>query len=346
MSRALNQDTILALGHGNPAAAFETISKALTHPGDQEHGALLEIEILPKSHVLGSNIFLLQDENALGISKPALVQAFFVARKMLQDHHSGEGSYLSANHLLAVTSVILVMDPEHLTAANSRKRLIIAQENDAIQLQLIRLDKFLVDSLLTSRLHRHTKSPTLWSHRRWLTKTARNLGIQPDVLEDLKSIVMIAGERHPKNYYAWCHARWLTDLVREDRASGFVQDLVDATKSWCFRNHTDISGWSFVTFLLMKLGDTVSVGILNETLKLATSLGWTNESAWVFLRTLAASRGTDSELVFFQESLRLLVGRSGSPGDRRVVEQTESWLKTYRRRPVMPQNGSPSSSRE
>lgn len=323
MSRALNNDTVLALRHADPAAAFETISKALPQLQGQDHGALLEIEILPKSHVLESNTFLLQDENALGISKPALIQAFFVARRMLQDHRSGGGPYLSAEHLLAVTSVILTMDPEHLTAANSRKRLIIAQANEDMQLQIIRLDKFLVDSLLTSRLHRHTKSPTLWSHRRWLIKTAQSLRVQPDVVDDVKRIVMIAGERHPKNYYAWCHARWLTDLIRNDRGKDSVQDLLEATKLWCFRNHTDISGWSFVSFLLLKLEDTVSIDILDETVKLATSLGWTNESTWVFLRTLAATGATDSELASFQESLELLFCRSGSPGNRRVVEQAK-----------------------
>lgn len=333
MSRALNKDTLLALGRGDPAAAFDTVAKALAQSQGQTHGALLEIEILPKSHIPESGSFLLQDENALGISKAALVQAFFVARKMLQHHHSGEGARLSADDLLAVTSVILAMDPEHLTAANSRKRLIMAQSNKAMQLQLIGMDRFLVDSLLTSRLHRHTKSPTLWSHRRWLIQKAQSLGIQPSVVADLRHVVMIAAERHPKNYYAWCHARWLTDLVCDDRKADFVHDLVKATKTWCFRNHTDISGWTFLSFLLVKLEGEVGVGILDEALKLATSFGWTNESTWVFLRTLAASRVTDSEVVCFQESLELLFSRSKRADDRRVEEQTSHWFKTYRRCP-------------
>lgn len=334
MSRALHKDTLLALGQGDPSAAFEAISSALTEFKGETLEALLEIEILPRSHILEPNTFLLREENALAISKSALVQAFFVARKRFHGHHSGEQSPLTADDLLTITSVILVMDPEHLTAANSRKRLIMMESNEALQLRLIRKDQYFVGSLLTSRLHRHTKSPTLWSHRRWLTETARSLGVQPDVGDDLKRIVMVAGERHPKNYYAWCHARWLTDLIRENRRRDVLQDLLAATKSWCFRNHTDISGWSFMSFLLVKLGDIASSSILDETLKLAISLRWTNESIWVFIRTLAAS-GTlaDSELMLFEESLESLLQKSGTLGDRRVAEQTKSWYETYRRRP-------------
>lgn len=329
MSRALNKETLLALGQGDASAAFEAISRALTQSQGENLEALLEIEIIPKSHILEPNTFLLQDENALAISKLALVQAFFVARKMFLGHHSGEGASLPADELFAVTSVILVMDPEHLTAANSRKRLIISESREAQRLALFRKDKAFVDSLLTSRLHRHTKSPTLWSHRRWLVKTALALGAEPDVGDDLKRIVMVAGERHPKNYYAWCHARWLTDLAHENR---HIEHLVGTTKSWCFRNHTDISGWSFLSFLLLKLGGTAISALVDETLTLATSLRWTNESTWVFLRTLAASGAlADRELVLFRESLQTLLQQSGSLANRRVVELTKSWYETNRR---------------
>lgn len=321
----------MALRQGNPSAAFEVISRALTRTtGDNLEDAVLEIEILPKSHILEPNTFLLQDGNALAISKFALVQAFFVAREMFKGHQSGTGAPLSADSLVAVTSVILVMDPEHLTAANSRKRLIALESQDALRVALIRKDMFFVDSLLTSRLHRHTKSPTLWSHRRWLIKESQSLKIQPDVEKDLRRIVMVAGDRHPKNYYGWCHARWLTELIPEERCSNTLQELVATTKSWCFRNHTDISGWSFLFFLLMKLEVPLRSGILDETLKLTMSLRWTNESTLVFLRTLVASGATDGELAPFEEFLETLLHKPGSQGDRRMVEQTKRWYETYR----------------
>lgn len=335
MSRALDKDTLRALGGGEPTAAYEAISKALAQGQCKEHGQLLEIEILGKSHPLESGTFLLQDEHALAISKLGLVQAFFAARLMFQSHPSSKGAALSADRLLAITGVILLMDPEHLTAANARKRLIHHKELDsAARLELIRRDKFFVDSLLTSRLHRHTKSPTLWSHRRWLIETARSHGIQPDAVGDLKRIVATAGERHPRNYYAWSHARWLTGLVPKDQQSHVFQEMMDTAKVWCFRNHTDISGWAFLLFLLMKLDDRARCSVFKETLELAISFQWANESTWVFLRTLAASGAAGSiELGRFHNTAETFLGKLESPGGRRVLEQAEYWVETYRRRP-------------
>lgn len=334
MSRSLDKDTLRALGNSDKSAAFAIISKALTQGQAESDAPLLEIEILPKSHVLEPNTFLLKDGNALAISKIGLVQAFLEARQIFQGHHPSKGITLPANDLLAVTSVMLLMDPEHLTAANSRKMLIRSETEAERQSDLIRRDRAFVDSLLTSRLHRHTKSPTLWSHRRWLIETGQALGLPSDVMADLKHIVMVAGERHPKNYYGWCHARWLTRLALKDQADYNVYDLMAATKLWCFRNHTDISGWTFLTFLLAMLDGTTTRTVFDETIKLAVSLQWYTESTWVFLRTLAAS-GTldDSGLILFQESLdSLLCKNSGSLGPSRVVEQTKSWYETNRRR--------------
>ncbi|KAF3765833.1 protein prenylyltransferase [Cryphonectria parasitica EP155] len=345
MSRALDKDTVRALGRGDSSSAYEAISKAVTQtPSEDENEEdLLEIEILGRSHPLEPGTFLVQDGNALGISKLGLVQAFFTARTMLQGHHSSQETTLAAEQLLSVTSVMLLMDPEHLTAANVRKKLIQAEglrNGEARQLAMIRKDRFYIDSLLTSRLHRHTKSPTLWSHRRWLVETARGRGSPPEVVRDLKRIVMIAGERHPKNYYAWCHARWLTDLSlalspqHPAENGSLLSTLVAATKSWCFRNHTDISGWSYLSFLLTRLNDTERVSVFKEAVNLCASFRWVNESTWVFLRTLAASgsMGND-EMALFHDTMSSLLRRCEGTESRRVVEQAQFWSETYHRRP-------------
>lgn len=334
MSRSLDKDTLRALGDSDTSAAFAVISTALTQAPVEGDVPLLEIEILPKSHVLEPSTFLLQDGNALAVSKIGLVQAFLEARKLFQGHQPSKGLTLLADDLLAVTSVMLLMDPEHLTAANSRKMLIRSTTELVQKSDLVRRDRVFIDSLLTSRLHRHTKSPTLWSHRRWSIETGRTLGIQPDVMEDLKQIVMVSGERHPKNYYGWCHARWLTRLAVKDQADYDVYEVMAATKLWCFRNHTDISGWSFLTFLLMMLDGTTIRTVFDETIQLAISLQWDTESTWVFLRSVAASGALDdSSQIRFQEILdSLLCNTSDRLGPSRVVEQTKSWYETYRRR--------------
>lgn len=330
MSRALDKDVLASITKDQSSAAYQAISKALSQSDNEEQ--LLEIEFLGKSHPLQPGTFLLQDGNALGISKLGLALAFFGARPIFLGH---KPDGLSSDRLLAVTNVILLMDAENLTAANARKRLTrsVGADSTAQLLELVQKDKFYIDSLLTSRLHRHTKSPTLWSHRRWLVETARQHGVHPNVTEDLKHIVMVSGQRHPKNYYAWCHARWLTGLIPKDEQDQVIPRLVTATKDWCFRNHTDISGWSFLSFLLIKLNDSSKSLVFEETVKLAASFQWINESTWVFLRTLAASGGIgDKEMDLFHETREALYKRTQSPEERRVIEQARSWWETYRQR--------------
>ncbi|KAG8164420.1 hypothetical protein KVR01_006338 [Diaporthe batatas] len=337
MSRAVNRSVAEAVSESDPTAAYEAISKALTEYGSQ-HGELLEVEILGKSHPLEPGTFVLQDGNAIAVSKYGLVQSFFVARKVLQRHVSAE-STLSADELLAVTSVVLLMDPEHLTAANSRKKLAVSARaaSEEEMLQAMERDRFFIDSLLTSRLHRHTKSPTLWSHRRWLVETAARHGVQHNVAESLEKVVMVAGQRHPRNYYAWCHARWLTNNVpkgENGQEGPVLAKLLEPTKRWCFQNHTDISGWSYLYFLLTKLDGAAASAVFEETAKLAVSFRWTNESTWVFLRTLAASDTTgEKEAVLFQETRAALLSKTGDREETsRALVMAQTWFEANQHR--------------
>lgn len=329
MSRAINKSVAEALSNSDPTAAYEAISKALAeHEG--QHGELLEFEILGKSHPLEQGTFVLQDGNAIAVSKYGLVQAFFIARKILQRHLSAE-STLSSAGLLAVTSVVLLMDPEHLTAANARKRLAVSAgaASEERLLEAIQRDRFFVDSLLTSRLHRHTKSPTLWSHRRWLVETAARHGTRHNVAESLEKVIMVAGQRHPRNYYAWCHARWLTNNLSEGQDGHNFRELLEPAKRWCFRNHTDISGWSYLYFLLAKLDAADASSVFEQAAKLAVSLQWTNESTLVFLRTLAASeRMGERETTLFQDTRTALLQKTGdSGGAARVLVMAQTWFE-------------------
>lgn len=339
MSRALDKDTVSAISSGKPSAAYEAISTALAQTCGSDDVNLLEIEILNNSHHLETGTFLLRDENALAFSKLALVQAFTVARSLFMRNRSEAAAVLLPDELHAVTNVILLMDPESLSAANARKRLIAVEasaSNLIFALKLARKDRFFVDSLLTSRLHRHTKSPTLWSHRQWLAEFSRSHGSPLDVIQDLSRVVMVAGERHPRNYYAWRHARWLTMLICADEEGPVMSKLVESVKQWCFRNHTDISGWSFLSFLLLKVDAATRSFVFNETLNYVGSFQWVNESTWVFLRTLAANGAVEeAEVLAFQTHMEQLFGDlAGNGRGRRVMEQAQSWFKTYQRRHV------------
>ncbi|KAK8094531.1 hypothetical protein PG997_001216 [Apiospora hydei] len=215
MSRSLDNDILSNLKSEDPSTVYRDISSILNHPpGD----GLLEIELLGSSHPLEAGVHFLQDENAIAIPKLRLVQAFFIAREILSKHLL-KPTIPPEEKTVGATSVILLMDPEHLTATNIRKKSIVSRlQAGALPAQVLQAEQQFVDSLLTSRLHRHTKSPTLWSHRRWLIQNLGSLRSSERIRSDLTNVVMIAAERHPRNYYAWSHARWLFDISNKDES--------------------------------------------------------------------------------------------------------------------------------
>lgn len=153
-----------------------------------------EIEILPSSFPPKIH----HDPPGLGVPKSLLVPLFLKARTSFFAHvlssqqhgYNGESSYDAA---LAATSVILLFDPNHLTAANFRKRHLerfffsrgkrsednnnhdgeenkdgVGNVNGAAL--VVRNELRFLESLLTSPLGKHAKSSTLWAQRLWIAR--------------------------------------------------------------------------------------------------------------------------------------------------------------------------------
>lgn len=338
MSRALEKELLASLRQSDPNEAYQAIASALTVKGD----TLLEIEILGRSHPLPPGVHLLKDENAVGVSNLSLVQAFLVARQMLMKYQAGHAS-AQVDDLSAATAVILLMDPEYLTAANTRKRLLQQQfELGAPLLDLVQREKCFTDSFLTSPLHRHSKSPTLWSHRRWLLQTARASCMSLiDVPADFVNVVFVSAQRHPRNYYSWCHARLLMDIMSDSSYrsqhdfEAEEKRILELAKQWCTAHHTDISGWTFLFFLLVVRDSTLREhcsDIFTDVIQLATSLRWSNETVWVFLRSLISSgQMSRNEYDVFNDKLEALKSSIGSnPEDLSVLDKARTWAETYR----------------
>ncbi|KAI4137993.1 MAG: hypothetical protein LQ340_008078, partial [Diploschistes diacapsis] len=104
-------------------------------------------------------------------------------------HTSNENKASQAQAILASSAVLLLLHPEHLTAANERKRALLRLHDLLLPHRSpspppphaasrthrrpphdlpVEQDLLLTTSLLTSPLRRHAKSPTLWAHRLWL----------------------------------------------------------------------------------------------------------------------------------------------------------------------------------
>lgn len=336
MSRALDKDAKTAINAGVSQKVYNDIVNTInsfTSSCSVTSKLVIDFEFLGKAQVPegGSDINAFVLENSVGIPKLKLVQAFIIARQVFFKFKD-----LSPDHsqdIRDATSIILLTDPEHLTACNARKRLIqhtrtlpVLEVETALKREL-----YFIDSLLTSHLNRHTKSPTLWSHRRWLLEFRRSMHLQQhDVLRDLASIVMVAAERHPRNYYAWSHMRWLMESVECGLDSPTHLALIDNVKKWCLRHPGDTSGWSFLLFCLSfptSLNASIQKSLAcEEVLGMAVSLRWKEESLWVFLRTLVASGDTTEKWRFaFLQALKDLETSLEDPRGRRIIQAAHEW---------------------
>ncbi|KAF5667641.1 hypothetical protein FHETE_5699 [Fusarium heterosporum] len=323
MSRALDKTLKESLKHGDHRSVFLEISDVLIQASEK----LLEIELLGKSHVLDPDVVVLRDDNAVAIPKVRLVQAFIVALKLFKSFSIGIQN-APKDEILRSTAVMLLMDPEHLTAANMRKKLITSKLDAKNLSDILQLEKHMVDSLLTSRLHRHTKSPTLWNHRRWVMEQFRLRDTTATVEDDITGIIMVSGERHPRNYYAWCHARYLinTFVLSSSSSEEALSRMITTTQKWCFAHHNDISGWQFLIFLLGKRPAETS-SVFRETLKLAGSFKWRNESVWYFLRYIAAQGASNTDIKEFENLRKVLWESAAEDGlERRTLERAEQWV--------------------
>ncbi|TLD09229.1 uncharacterized protein PgNI_07593 [Pyricularia grisea] len=343
MAAAQGPAAVSNLGDCN--VAYQAIADVLTHrplaePGEDQ-AQLLEIEILGRSHPVPPGLHILQDENAVAVPKTSLVAAFIEARRrflqVAQDISQHESQVLEA------TAVMLLFDPEHLTAANTRKRIFLLQARRGGTADcfapLLSREMWLVDSLLTSRLNRHTKSPTLWGHRRWLIwMCITTWGLPVDVYDSFVKVVMVSAERHPRNYYAWSHARYLmtlhTSQSKDKKCTDHgreIRRITEAVKKWVFRHHNDTSGWSFLEHLSGYMPEEEWTVIVKETAELAMSLRWTGESVWVFLRSAVASgrSGSAGKESFAAAVEALHCTLAQEPKRLETVCKAEDWVQTH-----------------
>lgn len=293
-----------------PDDAFQQLAGVFASRGDE----ILEIEIIPSS--LGSPF--LQDGCSIGITKKTLVQAYTVARQlffkkliaMTEDDLLVSLLETDSTRDIAsdqvTTEIMLLFDCEHLTACNWRKRRLLSAlarrkdvpDGDSQLIRILKTELTLLQSYQCSPLHRHTKSPTLWSHRLWVLKQLLKIeGHSPETLLDLErhelAVVLRAGELHPKNYYAFTYMRQLHALlVRrpvEKRGSPswsavLATTMVNPVLDWCLSNTRDISGWAFGIYLLNHVSDRrLRVDAVGRVLRFARDVGWEGESLWTFV---------------------------------------------------------------
>ncbi|KAF1849823.1 protein prenylyltransferase [Cucurbitaria berberidis CBS 394.84] len=325
--------------------SYETLSQYFQAHEDE----VVEIEILPPAiEPLGG--ILMQDGLNLGVPKKTLALAYVEAR-----HRFFEGMHDSklASSALQATKVMLLFDPEHLTAANFRKGWLGALEaefksyNPAVYHKALRQELCFLNSILTSPLHRQSKSPTLWYHRLWLLDLLASVELEK-ASEDQKATfwraeltaVCKSGEQHPKNYYAWQYARRLMPkIVSPETNDEFARHV----KDWCCRHPSDISGWSFLLSLLPRLHPVSKrQGLVRDILSYAINLRLEHESLWVFIRTILAQETLLGGRTEFDETLQNYNDDLGNAKKASAVSErvprTLNWINTYREAIAVPKN--------
>lgn len=333
MSRALDKDAISSINASDSQKVYDDVVKVLGPYYSLSH-ELIDFELLGKGQ-LPENVNTVVLENSVGIPKIKLVQAFVIARKVFFKFKDLGTEY--SKEIRDATSVILLTDPEHLTACNARKRLIQSIRTKSVsELEMdLKSELRFVDSLLTSHLNRHTKSPTLWSHRRWLLELCQSKDLPLNVSRDLTLVVMVAAERHPRNYYAWSHMRWLMKSVEGDETAYLT--IIHNVKKWCLGHPGDTSGWSFLlsclsspTFLTATSPIDQKSLICEEVIGMAISLRWKEESLWVFLRTLVASGNITEKCRFaFLQTLEDFKNSSDDARGQRISQSAHEWYLEY-----------------
>ncbi|OAV92665.1 hypothetical protein PTTG_04983 [Puccinia triticina 1-1 BBBD Race 1] len=226
---------------------------------------------LPPAAENAHHPFLLCGADQLAIpQKPlALIYAHASQRfHRLYDASKTEDPH-TARDAFQLTRLLLIQNPDHLTALSVRRKLIIPQHPDRLpsELELTRL-------LLS--IPSHAKSTALWFHRRWAlhhlfppTPTTGRPGSEaadliyrplaelpaPLVQAELE-FSLTTCELYPRNYYAWFHRKWLVyQLVHSaDQSATAADEALEAERARILRfvrlHPRDHSAANYISFLL------------------------------------------------------------------------------------------------
>ena len=304
--------------------AFEALADIFTKYEPQEPGhngphPSIEIEILDSSTSVLDGAQILEDETerAIGIPKPTLLAAFLHARHLFMSTPISERE---SPEIDSATKIILLYDPEFLTAANARKAYLTnlmdmkaayGPMHSIMLTHAVRREMWFLTTILTSPLHRQSKSPTLWWQRAWVFKTFVTSDACPGLMSTKGDLmgevegVLRAGERHQHNYYAFGYLRRVLPLLLravEEREANKVDGNVTLNKrevlermlKWCKAHPSDTSGWSFLGHWMdHDYGTPEKARVMESTFKFAIDLHWKGEALWCFLRTLIGTAHED-----------------------------------------------------
>ncbi|KAI0753062.1 hypothetical protein C8Q80DRAFT_1096733 [Daedaleopsis nitida] len=241
------------------------------------------------------------------------VQRFQLVRPSLR--HAASLSANAAAEVLTSSAVLLLVNPAHQTALNTRKQLVHRGHLDPAR------ELRFAAALLT--LRDGAKQSILWHHRRWLlrriygaararfpapsadggTDRLDALALDADTFRTEFSVVDGACEVYPRNYHAWAHrslcADALVSIIGHRGGAGAAPGLADvlgeestSARVWIERHVSDYSAMQYHCRLRRLVahrelgGDWGVCGHATELLRAYPA----HESLWLYLRDVHAEK--------------------------------------------------------
>lgn len=272
-------------------------------------------------------------EGNLGVPQKVLYKASVVAVRayfnLRKDTRRSTPSLPQSNLLDRLTRVVLLANPAHQTALNSRKQLV---QNHIVDPHW---ELKFSTSLLSCR--ECAKESILWHHRRWLLHAIYEIPtitgsdsvpevVSSDALEAEFACASTACHLYPRNYHAWTHRRFCVEaLIASLKSdvplnSGVLVKEYQRTLKWIELHISDYSAMNYViNFEKMLSGWNPTEGC-SSTKEHATSLLQSypdHESLWMYLR---GSVTPEDEKEFIASVIRV-------PAVRQFVQRHMVWQK-------------------
>ena len=173
-----------------------------------------------------------------------------------------------------ITQVLLMLNPEHMTAWNYRKLLLKSGT------LLLKDDLKLMDLIMA----KFPKSPETFAHRKWVvkllidnikvsslchTETTDDTEVKT-VLDHEFHICTLTASKYPNNYNAWSHRIWLfkSYIVGTRLLEHYIATEQSAISTFVSEHISDYSGLHYKQFLLKMASDDQHVSIVENYFQL------------------------------------------------------------------------------
>ena len=252
---------------------------------------------LPEQETLDSAPYALYDDGTkLAIPIKSLYRIYPLAASRIKELRLSCSSSVERLNLLRATSVVLLQSPEHATAMNCRRRLLLSTasiEREAA------IDAELAFIALLFTIPANCKATPLWHHRRWVLQLRHSsqpaLALPNPSLSAELRLTHRCCELYLRNYAAYSHRSILLNQMNVSSTANshntsqaaIWQEELQRTRAHLSRNPSDASASALIYRLHVALCST-RADVLVEVKDATETIGRypQYQTSWLHLRRL------------------------------------------------------------